>query len=159
MIWINLDLYQCQWRQSSPMHRTCLVFSRKYLRLWYHLLHVASPVCGQRWEISYTDVNLLFKWHLSQWNMELSKNKQTFEVLRHAQKQNANVLVASQALRFGDVSARARGKVPRLLRWDELKYLVAAETESTAGVRRSKVRSCPRCRLPPVCLIGGRHSY
>lgn len=96
--------------------------------------------------------------------MELSEKKkrtknQTFEVFRHVQKQNVNVLIASQAHCFGDVLARARGKVPRLLRWDELKYLVAGETESTAGVRRSKVRSCPRCRLPSVCLIGGRHSY
>lgn len=92
------------------MYRKCLVFSRKCLTLWYHLLHVASLV--DPWMddqmftargVKYTEANLLVECHLSQWNKELFKNGQ--------KKLNGNVFIATQDLCFGDDLAKPRRKV------------------------------------------------
>lgn len=61
-----------------------------------------SDVSGQRCEISYTQVNLLFEWHLSQWNKELSIKNKKNKTVESSKKWNGNVFVATQDLCFGD---------------------------------------------------------
>lgn len=134
-------------------------------RLWYLLLHVASPVPGHRGLEEPTQTLTFFSndiFHSETWNSKKKKQQhkntttknRTVEVLLHAQKQNPNVLMASHcfALRTFWSSLGARQSC----------------RGSSAGVslniwwlarQRSEVRSCPRRRLPSVCLIGGRHSY